>query len=89
MNQRIVCAAIRFGDFVICGARHYDHFMHDVMNRTHPINISDTRGEQGFIDNKGNFHDRKTAFIIAEANGQIIKKSGNPASKELFSEDLY
>ena len=42
---------------------------------------------QGFITNKGRFVDRKEAYKIAYAAGQI--DSSNGADNELFSEDLY
>jgi hypothetical protein len=45
--------------------------------------------EQGFIDQWGKFMGREEAFDVATAAGQIRHKSGNPDSKELFSEDLY
>jgi hypothetical protein len=44
--------------------------------------------EQGFIDQRGNFVDRKTAWNIAEANGQIIRRVGND-QPVLYSENLY
>ena len=42
---------------------------------------------QGFITNKGRFVDRKEAFKIALAAGQIDESAG--VDRELFSEDLY
>lgn len=45
--------------------------------------------EQGFIDQYGTFFGRDDSFVIATRQGQIRKKSGNPDSTELFSEDLY
>lgn len=42
---------------------------------------------QGFITNKGRFVDRKEAFQIALAAGQIDESAG--VGGELFSEDLY
>lgn len=42
---------------------------------------------QGFITNKGRFVNRKEAFQIALAAGQIDESAG--VGGELFSEDLY
>jgi hypothetical protein len=42
---------------------------------------------QGFITNKGRFVNRKEAFQIALAAGQINENAG--VDRELFSEDLY
>ena len=46
---------------------------------------------QGFVDQFGDFHDRRSALVIALRHSQIKPegKSGNPDSDELFSEDLY
>ena len=46
---------------------------------------------QGFVDQFGDFHDRREALVIAIRHNQIRVegKSGNPNSDELFSEDLY
>ena len=38
----------------------------------------------GFIDECGNFHDRKDAMRIATASGQIIS-----TEEELYAEDLW
>lgn len=42
---------------------------------------------QGFITNEGRFVNRKEAFQIALAAGQIDESAG--VDRELFSEDLY
>lgn len=48
---------------------------------------------QGFIDQFNNFYTRKEAWIIAETNGQIIRRVGGDMSLDgegkLFSENLY
>lgn len=44
--------------------------------------------EQGFIDNHGNFYNRKSALKHAIECGQLCLP-GNFNSDELFSEDLY
>ena len=87
----IVAAACKYGDVIIVGARHYDLVMHSQLSA-----FSDdsevkllNRGEvvQGFIDNKGKFHDREQALVIAKAANQIKFKT--QPEDELFSEDLY
>lgn len=90
MDKRvIVCAAIRFnGSIVVCGARHYDMVMHGVIAQLGPKGAMMPE-EQGFIDNKGLFHSRASAFEVATAAGQIIKKTGPADCKVLYSEDLY
>ena len=41
---------------------------------------------QGFLDSKGNFHNREKAYEIAFNNGQIVKSDDKGT---LYSEDLY
>jgi hypothetical protein len=86
-TQRIVCAANRNKKtgLVICGARHFDYIMQNA------IAALDQSGEwvdcdQGFIDQWGNFIDRKQAWRIALRQGQLKTQH---ASKTLYSEDLY
>lgn len=84
----MVCAAIRKGRIIIASPRHYDEFTHNVLCALHPSEKM-YDAEQGFIDQWGKFMTREEAFEVASAVGQIIKKTGNPDSKELFSEDIY
>jgi len=44
---------------------------------------------QGFVDQFGDFWDRSDAYSIARRQHQIVRKTGNQDSWELFSEDLY
>ena len=88
-EQRIVCAAIRVEDEIICGARHFDEIMHKQIERKDESHrLKWRKAEQGFIDQFGNFLTREEAFIIADINGQIINKIGYKGNK-LFSEHLY
>lgn len=97
-QQRIVCAAIECTEGlniqIILGVRHFDTHMYLTINtivdaRVGFPYIGNSNSIQGFIDNTGKFLDRKEAFKVAEAAGQIIKKTGLEDSKELYSEDLY
>lgn len=103
IQNRIVCAANRnsLGELVL-GMRHFDEFMHQAINA---YNISENLdalgeglytslfkfGEQGFLDNRCNFLNRKEAWIVAEAAGQIIRRVGGDTANggTLFSENLY
>ncbi len=89
-QRKVICAAILYGDFLVCGARHYDTPMHSVLGKI-PFHIIDQHEDpqQGFIDQWGKFMSRHEAFEVATAAGQIIQKTGNPNGKELYSEDLY
>ncbi|QDV34959.1 hypothetical protein [Tautonia plasticadhaerens] len=94
-QRRVVCAACKIGDTIIAGARHFDMVMHGQLARMPEFNVVSGytkavhKAEQGFIDQRGVFMNRREAFEVATAAGQIRHKSGNPDSKELFSEDLY
>lgn len=92
----VVCAACRYGDLIIAGARHFDKVMHTQLKYIKEDRLLDFelegRVEEGFIDQFSVFMDRSEAYRIALAGGQLNKrrlKSGNQGSTELFSEDLY
>jgi sulfate adenylyltransferase subunit 1 (EFTu-like GTPase family) len=95
-NSRIICAANKLrlengSIIVIAGARHWDKGMHEVADAL--FHGLERELEQGFIDQFNNFYTRKEAWIIAETNGQIIRRVGGDMSLEgegkLFSENLY
>lgn len=92
----VVCAANRYGDLIVAGARHFDMVMHSQLRYIREDRLLDFeilgRAEQGFIDQYGVFMDREEAYDVAEKAGQLNVrrlKSGNVGVRELFSEDLY
>lgn len=91
MDNRIVCAAHRYPDgVIIIGARHGDtHVQHQWSLLEKTGWIREGRGEQGFVDQRGNFYNRKEAWKIAKAQGQIIRRVGGDEDGTLFSENLY
>lgn len=98
-NERILCAAIKVEgvgqkwDDVYTGLRHGDcfalisrirkRFTKDDGVRIRILNNS----TQGFLTTKNRFVDRRSAFVIAKREGQIIHKHGT--KNELYSEDIY
>ncbi|AKU43935.1 hypothetical protein CPT_Merlin289 [Citrobacter phage Merlin] len=97
LQRRIVCAANRFelkagGYLVIPGSRHYSKDMAEVLDQVKDKLVTDHvhDEDQGFIDQWGEYHNRKDALIIATHSGQIntVRKKGAPYDT-LFSEDLY
>lgn len=96
----IVCPAIRARDtgVVLCGL-HHGTCMGQAINLG--LKKEGQRWDIGFIDNKGVFVDRKEAWKIADAAGQIRRPTGwekdysqaRPAGVGddglLFSENLY
>lgn len=91
--QRVVCAAIRKGDVVVIGARHFDGMMHRQLEAMGRKDLKDA--EQGFIDQFGNFLTRQEAWWIAVGQGQLVRLVGSqtPESRregaDLYSENLY
>lgn len=88
--KKIVCAACKYKDYLFLAPRHFDMVMHNQI-KLMGVKSKEYKGhvEQGFIDQKGNFLNRKEAFRVAAEAGQIIEKTGGKDSKELYSEDLY
>jgi hypothetical protein len=93
---RIVCAAIRRKDgCIVCGPRHFDHTMWKQIQGVAalpdcPSEIAKTwqGAEEGFIDQHGNFWNRRDAWGIADKNGQIIRDR-KWCEWNLHSEHLY
>ena len=90
--MKIVSAAIKFQVVgsenynILCGKRH-----DAIFKFIHSLGIQFNRQTyvQGFMTDDDKFVDRRTAKIIAESAGQIIRNSAGPNSKELYSEDLW
>jgi hypothetical protein len=87
--RRIVCAAIRHKETgrIITGARHYDKIMREQINASEGITFWKPSCEQGFIDQFGDFLNRKDAWRIAENEGQIRREVSSAGT--LYSENLY
>lgn len=93
IERVVVCAAMKHGETIVCGARHFDSVMRTqlaAMNWWSVPNRSGSDWKQGFIDNYGVFMDRAEALAVARAAGQVDlrRPKGEPAHL-LFSEDLY
>lgn len=77
---------------VICGGRHGDHVMNkqmDLFFASKPkCTELNTHVGQGFIDQWGNFLDRRQAFKIALFQDQIKFRCGGD-NEELYSENLH
>ena len=85
-SERIACAALRHGDFIVMGPRHGGPDIQRILDR---FGISHDACEQGFVTNQHNrFVSRTEAWKIAEAAGQILFRCGGDGT-ELYSENLY
>jgi len=85
--RRIVCAALKKGDRIITGARHFDKVMRSQILVSEGLTFWKSGVYQGFIDQFGDFLDREEAWKIADSMGQIIDRVSNDGT--LYSENLY
>ena len=86
----IVCAACRAPDgFIAAGPRHFDNIMHRQIAAYADITVDVSYWEQGFIDQRGKFYDRKRAMHIVLDNKQPFNLERNGNASILFSEGLY
>lgn len=90
IQNRIICAANYYPeiDVTILGVRHYCSSMVQQMELLPQYDFSKLKCIQGFIDKNGEFHDRRSAWKIANSANQIIQRVGGDTEK-LFSENLY
>lgn len=71
-TRYIVCAAIRRGHTIICGPRHAN-----CLNQANGLNmLQPNTWEMGFVDQDNVFMDRKEAWKVADAAGQIRNLNG-------------
>lgn len=92
--ERIVCAANRYGSYIIPAIRHADKFMHDIVESFEDVHVyltDEEDQEQGFLTNKFRFVNRQEAWKIAAEQQQIVCRVGGDSSKggTLYSENLY
>jgi len=89
----VVCAACKYGDTIICGARHYDKIMYSQLNAFSPekkANMVRIRHvEQGFINQFGEFLTREEALEVVKQSGQPFNEERNGDDTKLYSEGLY
>ena len=97
--ERIVCAANKYGDVILCGVRHGSEDMYSLYDFTIdslPVeSMPNGAEEQGFITSKYRWVSRTEAWKIALEQRQIVRLVGSQTSSsayeetELFSENLY
>lgn len=87
---RVVSAAMLMDDgLIVPGVRHFSPDMRAVLGRIYGPDYKYRVEEQGFIDSKGKFLNRRDALHLAHLNGQFLKQMTTMTSTDLFSEDLY
>ena len=88
----IICAALKViipsEEIIISGLRHGDCYYQ--MQKMH---LKDYTVVEGFVDNDGEFYDRRLAFDKAYSSGQlsatVVGHKADNKENELYSEDLY
>lgn len=91
----IVTAACRYtfddgSQLVFVGVRHYCPVMVAQIKAANLLREDVREMEQGFIDNKGVFLDRKEALAVAIAANQVnTRRTKTFPENELFSEDIH
>lgn len=86
--SRLVCAAMLMDDgLIVTGVRHFSPDMRTTLDRIYGDGYHLRVKEQGFIDAKGNFLNRKEAKKRALTCGQILRPLHD--SEDLYSENLY
>lgn len=87
-QRRVVCAALMYGkNEIICAPRHFDETCHRLLSK-----VDYYQGKapiQGFVDQYGQFMDRKEAWKVALEANQIIRICGGNEEGVLYSENLY
>lgn len=83
----IVCAAMRYKEFIVVGVRHCDDLMKAQIKRM-PRQMAGAPWEEGFLDTRGDFLNRQDAFIAATEHNQVDMRR-NESTNTLFSIGLY
>lgn len=86
IKHRIKHAAIKVNDIVYIGHRHHNCFA-VISECGVNFKLPNIILTQGFVDEGGNFWDRKDSLVIAKHFNQIVKK--HSPLDQLMSEDLY
>lgn len=84
-KRQVVCAANKWDDLIVLGVRHFCKTMNRTLDRL-GIKGSEEH-EQGFVDQWGNFMDRKEALLVLKTNSRWIRDEDY--MDELYSENLY
>lgn len=87
IDRRVVCAAMQAeSGEIICSPRHWDHLAH-VQAAAYPFGFW-KQAKQGFVDQRGEFMDRKEAYQVAWGANQVVRRVGGDTDC-LYSENLY
>ena len=97
-KPRIIASACKLGHVMVIGPRHWDKTMVTQYNNMKNCDAWKAMAtvpptayfSEGFIDQHGEYYDRKQAMVIVKASGQAFdKKRNGDDDKELYSEGIY
>lgn len=87
-QRRVVCAALMYSENeLICAPRHFDEKCHRLLSK-----VDYYQGKvpiQGFVDQYGQFMNRKEAWKVTLEANQIIRICRGNEEGVLYSENLY
>ena len=97
MKEIIICSAVKFKGYPVCGRRHSDCYKTITKLTGKSLKelkefIPKSNLDNGFMTSFGRYVDRKEAWEIAEENNQIVigyEASKNGDDSILISENLY
>lgn len=85
LKRQVVCAANKYDGIIVLGVRHFCPLMCNTLDKM-GMKGSEPH-EQGFVDQWGNFMDRKEALVVLKTNGRFCRDM--EFTDELYSENLY
>jgi hypothetical protein len=87
-TTRIVCSAVKNGDVMLVGVRHWDPLMVSQAEALKEL-LPEGEWEEGFITQHMSFVNRKEALKIAKSSGQSLDMVRNRSEDELYSEGVW
>ena len=98
-QQVVVCAAIRFGDVILCGARHWDGVMRQQVRTigsnplcSEPDGVRWDRGRsilRGEGKEEQGFIDQFGEYLTREHAMELVKANGQPFNIERNGGDIH
>lgn len=89
LPEKIICSAVIYRGRPVAGRRHRDCYETLETLLGFEIEIHDDRSREGFLTNYNRFVDRKEAYQIARAQGQLLLAHSEGCEQSLSSEHLF
>jgi hypothetical protein len=83
-KRYIICSAVKYKDHIIHGRRHGDAYqtLEKLLPKEEYDQITRENTIAGFVDQYGDFYDRKEAYVIADAADQIKYGKGTQEAED-------